>query len=433
MTSVAAVNLWGTRVGAVEMADGDTTATFQYDRHFLGSGVQLSPLAMPLREAPYAFPELSPASFHGLPGMLADSLPDRFGNALIDSWLARTGRQPSEFNSVDRLCYVGRRAMGGLEFAPVLGPRRSKSQAINVEEMVELASAILTSRRRFAASLSEQQRTKAMRDILLVGTSAGGARAKAVIAFNPATDEVRSGQVEVDPSFEHWIIKFDGVAGNHDKDLRGPLGYGAVEFAYSEMARAAGIQMTECRLLEEGGRRHFLTRRFDRLPGGDKLHMQSLAALRHFDFNMAGAYSYEQALETIGRLGLGMESREQQFRRMTFNVMARNQDDHVKNICFLMDRGGQWSLAPAFDLTYAFNPDGPWTSRHQMSINGKREDFTLEDFQACAETAGLGRGRAKEIVDEVAAAVSDWRSFATQAGVEPQTADRIGRAQLPSL
>jgi serine/threonine-protein kinase HipA len=266
-----------------------------------------------------------------------------------------------------------------------------------------------------------------MRDILSVGTSAGGARAKAVIAFNPVTQVVRSGQVDAGPGFEHWLLKFDGVRGNRDKELEDPRGYGVIEFAYANMARAAGIEISECRLLEENGRRHFMTRRFDRVGSGGKLHMQSLGALAHYDFNQPGAHSYEQALRVIRQLGLGIDAVEQQFRRMAFNVVARNQDDHVKNIAFLMDRNGRWSLSPAFDVTYAHQPGGRWTDRHQMSLNEKRDGFTIEDFRACARMAAIKRGRAEQIVDQVSQAVRRWPEFAAAAGVPDADARQIGR------
>jgi serine/threonine-protein kinase HipA len=261
-----------------------------------------------------------------------------------------------------------------------------------------------------------------------VGSSAAGARAKAVIAWNPATNEVRSGQVRAPEGFEYWLLKFDGVAGNRDKELADPQGYGVIEYAYWLMAREAGVQMNECRLFEEGGRRHFMTRRFDRLEGGEKLHMQSLGALAHFDFNSAGAHSYEQALLVIRRLGLSTEEIEEQFRRTAFNILARNQDDHVKNIAFLMDRAGRWSLSPAFDVTYSYNPDGIWTSRHQMSMNGKRDGFTLDDFDAFGQTASMKRGRAKTIVGEVADAVRRWSEFAERAGVPRDQMEQIAGA-----
>ena len=249
----------------------------------------------------------------------------------------------------------------------------------------------------------------------MVGTSAGGARAKAVIAWNPQTNEVRSGQVAAGDDFEYWLLKFDGVSGNKDKEFEGSRGYGAIEYAYHLMAQAAGITMSECRLLEENGRRHFMTRRFDRLPGGAKMHMQLLCALAHFDFNQAGAYAYEQALLTIRQLHLPMASVEEQFRRMVFNIVARNQDDHVKNIAFLMDKLGEWSLAPAFDVTYSYNPGGAWTAAHQMTLNGKRDDFTSADFDACAKSASMKRGRAGTIIEEVRAAVQRWPEFAAAA------------------
>jgi serine/threonine-protein kinase HipA len=414
VSSLAEVKLWGRTIGAVYLEDGRKTAVFEYDPGFAGSGIEIAPLVMPLSGRIYGFPELSELTFHGLPGLLADSLPDRFGNALINAWLAIQGRTPESFNPVERLCYTGKRGMGALEFEPAIGPRARKAARIQVDRLVDLASEILTERKRLQVSLSAPGKEQALKDILRVGTSAGGARAKAVIVWNPLTGEIRSGQIPADPGFEYWILKFDGVSGNRDRELTDPKGYGTVEYAYHRMALAAGITMNPCRLMEENGRRHFMSRRFDRLENGGKIHMQSLGALAHFDFNTPGAHSYEQAFLTIRRLDLGMDALEEQFRRMVFDIVARNQDDHVKNIAFLMDKSGRWSLSPAFDLTYSFNPAGKWTATHQMSVNGKRNGFTLGDLDACARTAGMKRGRAKTILGEVIGAVSAGGSLPTK-------------------
>jgi serine/threonine-protein kinase HipA len=425
MAPLAEVRLWGRRIGAVSLDETTGVAAFQYNPEFTYSGIEVSPIVMPLSSRIYTFPSLPRVSFHGLPGLLADSLPDKFGNALIDAWLATQGRTPASFNPVERLCYTGMRGMGALEFAPASGPRPRRSMRIRIDALVALASDILTHRNAIRGSFTPEHRSGALQEILRVGTSAGGARAKAIIAWNPETNEVRSGQMAAPEGFGYWLLKFDGVSGNRDKELEDPKGYTVIEYAYSLMARAAGIEMTECRLLEENGRRHFMTRRFDRTSDGGKIHMQSLAALAHLDFNAAGAHSYEQAFDAIRRLKLPMHAIEQQFQRMIFNVVARNQDDHVKNIAFLMDQQGEWSLAPAFDLTYAYNPEGRWTRHHQMTINGKQDGFALEDFRACAATAGLKRGRAETILDEVCAAVSRWPECAEQAGVKPSQRDPI--------
>ena len=422
---IARVQLWGRTIGAVSLAEGRDVAAFQYDPAFARSGIELSPLVMPLSDRVYEYPALPRNTFHGLPGLLADSLPDKFGTALIDAWLATQGRAPESFSAVERLCYTGSRGMGALEYAPVLGPRPRVASQIKVDALVALAGEVLRNRDELRARFGADGQEKALRDILRVGTSAGGARAKAVIAWNRKTDEVRSGQVEAPPGFEYWLLKFDGVAGNRDKELEDPKGYGAIEYAYHLMARAAGIAMSECRLLEENGRRHFMTRRFDRLPDGGKLHMQSLGALAHFDFNQAGAYGYEQALLVVRQLGLPMAAVEEQFRRMAFNIVARNQDDHAKNIAFLMDKRGQWSLAPAFDVTYSYNPAGVWTGTHQMTLNGKRDGFTAADFDACAQAALMKRGRAATIVEEVLGAVRRWPEFAAQAGVPAAIAESV--------
>ncbi len=417
MSHVIEVRLWGRSIGAVLLADDGEVACFEYDPAFIGSGIEIAPVMMPLANRVYHFPELSQQTFHGLPGLLADSLPDKFGNALIDAWLATQGRQADSFSALERLCYTGERGMGALEFTPAIGPQAQLANQIQIDTLVELASQVLSHRNNLHASFEGAGKEQALADILRVGTSAGGARAKAVIAWNPTSNEVRSGQVPVDEGFEYWLLKFDGVADNRDKELEDPQGFGVIEYAYYLMAKDCGIDISECRLFEENNRQHFMTRRFDRLANGEKRHMQSLCALAHFDFNLAGAYSYEQALLMIRQLGLPMQTIEEQFRRMVFNIVARNQDDHVKNIAFLMDKSGNWSLSPAFDITFSFNPAGSWTARHQMTLNGKRDNFVLDDFKACAKTAAMKRGRAKAIVQEVQQIVSNWQAYFESAGV----------------
>ena len=430
---IARVNLWGRSIGAVVLDDPRGVASFQYDPAFARSGIEIAPLTMPLGDRVYEFPALPRGTFHGLPGLLADSLPDRFGNALVDAWLATQGRTPESFGAVERLCYTGTRGMGALEFAPGLGPRPDRSARVEMEELVRLASEILSHRENVRGHFHAADQARALREILRVGTSAGGARAKAVIAWNRRTNEVRSGQVNAGEGFEHWLLKFDGVSGNKDKEQEDPKGFGVIEYAYHLMAREAGITMSECRLLEENGRRHFMTRRFDRPDDGGKLHMQSLCALAHFDFNQAGAHSYEQALLTMRRLRLPPAELEQQVRRMIFNILARNQDDHVKNIAFLMNQRGRWTLAPVFDVTYSFNPTGSWTSAHQMTVNGKRDDFTLGDVRACARVAGLKQGRVERVLGEVQAAVARWREFSEEAGLGKAWRDAIQKTHRSTL
>jgi serine/threonine-protein kinase HipA len=415
------------------MEDGRDYATFQFTPEFVTSGIQISPVTMPLSRQSYEFPDLPRRTFRGLPGMLADSLPDRFGNALIDAWLATQGRSPGSFSAIERLCYTGSRGMGALEYVPALGPKPRRSTRINVDALVKLASEVLTHHRHLGGHFAGTSSGKALADILKVGTSAGGARAKAVIAWNRRTNEVKSGQLPAGPGFTYWLLKFDGVAGNKDKELEDPQGYGAIEYAYSLMAKAAGITMTECRLLEEHGRRHFMTRRFDRLDAGSKLHVQSLGALGHFDYNQAGAYAYEQAFLTIRQLGLPMAATEEQFRRMLFNAVARNQDDHVKNIAFLMNKDGEWSLAPAFDVTYSYNPSGNWTATHQMTINGKRDFFLKADIRAAGKSAGLKQGRSDALLEEVDAAVERWPEFAARARLPADITEKIRKAHRLDL
>ena len=428
MTTVGEVRLWGKTIGAVAIDAGSTVAEFEYSASFVKSNIQVAPLMMPLARGVFSFPELSRLTFQGLPGMLADSLPDTFGNALIDAWLASQGRLPQSFNAVERLCYTGTRGMGALEFAPTIGPKSRTANRVHVDQLVELASRVMANRDDISASFRGDEKESAIRDLLRVGTSAGGARAKAIVAWNTETNEVRSGQVNAGKGFTHWVLKFDGVSGNRDRELEDPQGYGVIEYAYHKMAVAAGISMSECRLLEENGRRHFITRRFDRSEDGRKLHMQSLGALAHFDYNLAGVYSYEQAMLVMRQLELPMEAIEQQFRRMVFNIIGRNQDDHVKNIAFLMNKSGEWSLAPAFDVVYSYAPSGLWTSTHQMTLNGKRDGFVLDDFRACARAVSMKRGRAETIVDEVRSVVSLWRDYADEVGVNPAQRDKIHNA-----
>jgi serine/threonine-protein kinase HipA len=423
--TVAEVRLWGRQIGAVAVDRVGGMSSFEYMEAFRHSGIELAPLMMPLGPTIYRFPALPERTFHGLPGMLADALPDKFGNAVIEAWLASQGRLPNEINAVERLCYTGTRGMGALEFRPVQGPQAEKSVPIEVASLVRLASRVLTDRERFQTSWKDGDAAGALKQILQVSASVGGARAKALIAWNPDTNEVRSGQADAPEGFEHWLLKFDGVSNNRDRELADPQGYGAIEYAYSLMVGAAGIRMSDCHLFEEGGRRHFMTKRFDRIGSSGKLHMQSLAALGHFDFNNAGAHSYEQAVTVMRRLDLPMDDIEEQYRRMAFNIVARNQDDHVKNVAFLMDMTGRWSLSPAFDVSYSYNPSGDWTSTHQMSMNRKRDGFTRDDFRSFGETASMKRGRADAILDEVIEAVARWGEFADRAGVDRAWAEEI--------
>lgn len=420
--------LWDRVIAALLWDRESNLGTFEYHPEFLRSNIQIAPLTMPLRAGLFRFPELSRSTFRGLPGLVSDSLPDRFGDALIDQWLARQNRNKATFSPVERLCYIGVRGMGALEYRPVLHPSASsRSTPIEVAELVELASTMLAKRESLRSrwTKADEARRHTMDQMLRVGTSAAGARAKAVIAWNPTTHEIRSGQAAALPGFEHWLLKFDGVEHNRDRESDDPVGFGRIEYAYSLMAHAAGIQMSSCRLLEENGRAHFMTRRFDRTEQGEKLHMLSLCGIAHLDFNMAGAHSYEQAMRVIQALGMQHPALEEQYRRMLFNVLSRNQDDHTRNIAFLMDKRGTWSLSPAFDIAFAYNPDGAWTSVHQMSLNGKRDQFTLDDFAAVAKLFRIKPW--KRILAEVSDAISRWPDFYKQANANVKFAKQIGK------
>jgi len=431
----ATVRLWGRDVGAVSWLARRGIGVFQYMPEFVGSDIALAPVMMPLSPDPYEFPGLPHDAFKGLPGMLADSLPDKFGNAVIDAWVTAQGRRAGEFNPVERLCYIGTRGMGALEFLPAVDlPGNKKSNRLEIEALTQLADDVLNNRARLTGALKgDDDDRAALEDILRVGTSAGGARAKAILAWNERTGEFRSGQVKAGEGFTYWLLKFDGVSNNRDKELADPQGFGLIEYGFYLLAAAAGVDMSECRVHREGRRAHFMTRRFDRSASGQKLHMQSLAALRHYDFNAAGAYSYEQAVETIRILGLPADDVEQQFRRAVLNVLIRNQDDHVKNIAFLMNRRGEWRLSPAFDVVYAYNPDGSWTHQHQMSLNGKRDKFELSDLIQFGAFCGMKKKRAEDIIRDMHTHVENWMSYADQAGVPESTAAAIHRAMRREL
>ena len=414
----AIVKLWGDTVGAVSWLDERSYGVFEYDKDFIKKGLDVSPITMGLSTArsgdgKFYFPALNKDTFLGLPGLLADVLPDKFGNSIIDTWLARNGRDSSSFSPVERLCYTGKRGMGALEFTPHVIDDYDKSVAVEISELVKLAQEVMNERKGLNVQFGDgdHENADSILDILRVGTSAGGARPKAVIAMNDKGD-VMSGQADVPTGYDYWLLKFDGVT---DLELGEPGGYGRIEYAYYLMAKEAGITMTECKLLEENGRAHFMTKRFDRV-GGNKLHLQSLCGLAHYDFNMAGAYSYEQAFEVMRKLRLSKAEAAQQYRRMIFNIIARNQDDHTKNISFLMNKDGKWKLSPAYDVTYSHNPAGKWTNQHQMSINGKRDYFTKEELIDTGKSISISKP--EEIIDEIIMAVDRWSYFADMAGVK---------------
>jgi len=411
------VRIWGKTVGAVALAPNLGYYAFEYDSRFVKSGIELAPLAMPLSEArePFVFVDLPELSFKRLPPMLADALPDDFGNALIDAWMAGKGIDKAQVTPLDRLAYMGKRGMGALEFKPARTPAIPSSTAIKLSRLVESA------RQAVHGELGADHLAKAaLAQIIQVGTSAGGARAKAAIAWNPATDEIRAGQFDVEPGFEHWLLKFDGMGA--DRELGGTQDYGRIEFAYYRMACAAGIDMSPCRLLEENGRAHFMTLRFDR-QGNRKHHLQSLCAMVHLDYRQKASHDYSQFLQTVSRLGLDYAALEEAFRRMAFNVMAANCDDHTKNSSFLLREGMRWELAPAYDVTYAYNPAGEWTWQHLMAVNGKFADISRADLLAVADRFGIGT--APKVLKQVREAVAAWPDFAGQAGVNTTETNRI--------
>ena len=410
MITLADIYLWGQHAGTVAWDENYQTASFEFTPAFASGQLDISPLMMPVRQRQiYQFPSLNKDTFIGLPGLLADALPDAFGKALLDKWLTSVGRTFA--NPVERLCYQGKRSMGALEFVPAQDNYLEQGTKLEIDSLVEVAREVLDEKNKLDVNVNEDTK-EAIANIIRVGTSAGGQRAKAVIAYNENTGEVRSGQIDVPDGFSHWLLKLDGVT---NAELGDPKHYGQIEYVYYLMARAAGINMTECRLLEENGRAHFMTRRFDRLSGNEKVHMQTLCGMAHYDYKMLHAYSYEQAFQVMRRLRLPYSQAEEMFRRMVFNVIARNQDDHTKNISFLMDKSGRWSLSPAYDMSWSYNPKGAWTSKHQMSINGKWDDITRADLLTLAKNVNIKQADA--IIEQVKDGVSRWRIFATQYGI----------------
>lgn len=427
-SNIAKIMLWDEFVGAVAWQDGQAYGVFEYDNAFLKKGLDISPLHMGIQAAArsstrtFTFPALNKDTYKGLPGLLADALPDDYGNAIINAWLARLGRSKDEFSPVERLLYTGKRGMGALEFEPSVLLDIDKPVPVEIQEMVKLVQQITAHRDQVDVnfSLSDKENEDALKDIIRIGTSAGGARAKAVIAINRA-GRVLSGQGAAPKGYTHWLLKFDGVT---DLELGESRGYGRIEYAYYLMALAAKIKMSKSRLLEENGRAHFMTRRFDR-PANRKVHVQTLCGLAHYDFRKPGAYGYEQAFSVMRQLRLSKKEAEQLYRRMVFNVLARNQDDHTKNISFVMDEKGVWKLSPAYDMTYSHNPKGEWTSDHQMSINGKRNNFLGQDLIQVGVSISLSRPQ--DIMKEVADAVSRWPEFAREAGMVPDRINEISQ------
>jgi serine/threonine-protein kinase HipA len=428
MITTAYINIWNKRVGAIAWNENTGVATFEYQPSFFENEWDLSPLKMPMDGAEkkiFSFSELRDIiTFKGLPGLLADVLPDKYGNSLINVWLAQNGRPANSMNPVELLCFIGKRGMGALEFEPALPKANNEATKIELNSLIHIAQEILSGKQHFNTKLSANE-SKALSDILKIGTSAGGARAKAVITFNPLTNEIRSGQADAPAGFSHWLLKFDGVV---DQQMGTSSGYGRVEMAYYMMAQAAAIVMTECRLLEENNRAHFMTKRFDRASNNDKFHIQSFCAIMHYDFNEITAYSYEQLFETMRSMLLPYPDAEQLFRRMVFNVMAKNCDDHTKNFSFIMDKAGQWRLAPAFDICHAFRPGSTWVSQHSLSINGKRQNITRDDLLQVAKRMNIKK--AATIINEVHAAVSKWDDFASQANVETVLREAIAKTLL---
>lgn len=421
MINTAEVVLWGTRIGIIHLDESKPYIAFEYDADFIESGIEVSPLNMPLSNRVYEFPELVGPAFHGAPGLIADSLPDKFGNKIIERWLAEQGKSIGDFNTIDRLCYTGKRGMGALEYVPAQEWNDSIIEDVNINKMVSFASMVLSDQKKEHLSAQEEI---GYSQLVQLGTSAGGARAKALIAWNEQTKQIKSGQIDAGNGFEYWLMKFDGVKKNGDHNLEDSMEYTLIEYAYYLMAKDCKIQMNECRIFESDGKHHFMTKRFDR-SGSKKIHMQTLGALAHIDYNVPGVCSYEQAVYYMKKMGLFQIEMEQLFRRMVFNVIFVNQDDHVKNISFLMDREGKWSLSPAYDITFSYNLENTWLKAHQMLVNGKNRNIKYQDLIASGENMGLNKKKSNAIICQVEEIANHAKEYFDKVNIKEQTAEAI--------
>lgn len=421
MNNTAEVILWGTRIGIIHQYPAASYASFEYDKDFADSGIELSPIRMPIGKNVYEFPSLTGEPFYGLPGLVADSLPDRFGNAVIEQWLSSRGKSLSDFTAIDRLCYTGKRGMGALEYVPAISDIGDIDENINVREMVKFASDILSGKESISLDANE---SITYAQLVQVGSSAGGARAKALIAWNERTNEIRSGQLILGPGYDYWLMKFDNVLKNGDHGLEDKPEYTLIEYAYYLMATKAGIIMNPCKIYDSEGCHHFMTKRFDR-EDGKKLHMQSLGALTHISYQDVGVCGYELAAEYMKVLGIFYKEIEQFYRRMVFNCLGVNQDDHVKNVSFIMDRNGKWKLSPAYDITFSYNPTNKWLRAHQMTVNGKTTNIGLSDLLEAGKKMGIKERRCKDIISEVSASIGDFASIAERVGIKERTTEYI--------
>lgn len=417
MNTTAEIYLWGTRVGIIHQDLDKPYASFEYDEKFLNSNIEISPIMMPLSNIVYEFPALSGEPFFGMPGLVVDSLPDTFGNKVIEQWLASQGKSITDFTAIDRLCYTGKRGMGALEYVPASSEISDINESINVSEMVKFASDVLNKRDSITLNAED---ALTYSQLVQVGSSAGGARAKALIAWNEKTNEIKSGQLSLDKDFDYWLMKFDKVSSNGDHGLEDVPEYTLIEYAYYKMALDAGIQMNECRIYSNAGENHFMTKRFDRVEG-KKIHMQSLGAMAHISYKEPRLCSYEMAAAYMREMKLPMMDIEQFYSRMVFNCIAVNQDDHVKNISFLMDRNGKWRLSPAYDITYSYDITNKWLSAHQMTVNGKKSDINLIDLLEVGEKMGLKKKKCTDIIFKISLVVADFERYANEANIREKT------------
>lgn len=418
-------------IGALSFDSSTGLGAFEYSTKFIKKGIQLSPLKMPLSKHIYRFPQLNYQTFKGLPGLIADSLPDDFGNAVMNAWVASQGKSTDSITPLQRLQYTGKRGMGALEYIPATKLHNNNTKTdIQIESLVAIAQEVLDLRSNFNVELSRnhQEDSASMMELLSVGMSAGGARPKAVLAFNHDFTQVRSGQSDIPDSFTHYLMKFDGVSehNTNQETFGDPLGYGAMEYVYHVMATQCGVDMMPCHLLDEGARRHFITQRFDRI-GNQKVHVQTLNGLAHVDYKNPGSFSYAELFSIARDLRLPADDAFQLLKRMAFNIIARNHDDHSKNFAFML-KDNKWILAPAYDLAYSYKPGSKWVNSHWMSLNGKRDDFTREDFYSLIKLSpAFSKQKIDNIIDETLDVVSKWKKLAKEWDVPAELADEINK------
>lgn len=429
MNGAVEVYLWGTKIGAIAYEPGQTeVSTFEYDKDFIKMGIEVSPISVPIKYSIHTFDDISKKTFHGLAGFIADSLPDKFGNQLIDQYFALKGRSSSDITPLDRLLYIGNRAMGALEFKPAINlDDKNKNIELNLQDLSQLAEMILIKKEKFANELKNSDKKNVI-NLLRIGSSAGGARSKALVAMDK-DGKLYDGTINHKKACKYYLLKFDSSS-NSDRDNKDPKGMTKVEYIYSILARKCNINMPYTTFIQIEDDFHFLIERFDRIDKNkgftkDKLHYVSWCGMAHAHRDETGAFSYEQLVMIVRELKLGQDSVFEIFKRAVFNLVGRNQDDHTKNFGFLMDRNGRWSLSPAFDITYSYDPEGKWTKSHQITLNGKEDNFTLEDIISFGKYCNLSKKKSLEVLNNTVSAFKEFPKLADRYKVDRRLKESI--------